>query len=95
MQPSPAEVMAEVQDALTTLPACLAGSVVSAETYGLPLASTSDVDVFCYNEAALFVGVQRLLNHDFTWKSDMPRSGTDGWRMVSLGQRCGTPTRSS
>lgn len=65
MQPSPAEVMAEVQDALTTLPACLAGSVVSAETYGLPLASTSDVDVFCYNEAALFVGVQRLLDHDF------------------------------
>ena len=63
---TPSEAIAHVSQPLATLPVCIAGSVVAAETYGLSLHATSDVDVFCYTEQALVAGIQRLLSAGFT-----------------------------
>lgn len=38
--------------ALAGLPACIAGSTVTAETYGRPLAATSDTDVFLLEQGS-------------------------------------------
>lgn len=62
---SPAEAIAVVCQPLAGLPACIAGSTVTAETYRRPLAATSDTDVFCFSEQALIAGVQILLGNGF------------------------------
>jgi len=62
---SPAEVIGRVSQVLSELPACIAGSSVAAETYGMPLSDSSDVDVFAYSEPALMAGTQKLLDAGF------------------------------
>lgn len=62
---SPAEAIAVVCQPLAGLPACIAGSTVAAETYGMPLHTSSDIDVFCFSEQALIAGVQLLLTQGF------------------------------
>ena len=59
------EAIEEVRPLLTTLPAAIAGSVVAAKVYDLPLADTSDLDVFCYTEQALIASTQKLLLNQF------------------------------
>lgn len=91
MHSTPSEAIASVSEALGVLPACIAGSTVAAETYGLPLHASSDLDVFCFSEQALVVGAQRLLNKDFTlserfervWQRWL-RYGLQGWHTNSL-----------
>ena len=63
---TPTEAIGRAQAELTALPACIARSAVSAETYGLPLGKFSDVDVFCFTPEALMVGAQRLIHAGFT-----------------------------
>ena len=62
----PSEAIGVVAQEITALPACIAGSAVSAETYGLPFGQFSDVDVFCFSKEALISTVQRLLAAGFT-----------------------------
>ena len=57
---TPTELIGRTVAALVELPACVAGSSVAAETYGLPLGQFADVDVFCYTQEAMMVGVARL-----------------------------------
>ena len=63
---APDEVVRRVASPLTGLPACIAGSAVAAEVYGMTLTNKSDVDVFCYSSESLIAGAQRLLNSGFT-----------------------------
>lgn len=87
----PSEAIGVVAQEITALPACIAGSAVSAETYGLPFGKFSDVDVFCFSKEALISGVQRLLAADFTVDDRHARVwhrwlkyGVGGWHTNSL-----------
>lgn len=62
----PGEVVGQVMQTLGPLPACVAGSVVAAETYNLPCGEHADIDVFCYTIEALVAGVTRLLHAGYT-----------------------------
>ena len=62
----PTEAIDQVRQAVTTLPACIAGSVVASEAYGHLTCDFTDVDLFCYTSEALMVGAQRLLHEGFT-----------------------------
>lgn len=88
---TPGEAIAHVSQPLATLPVCIAGSVVAAETYGLALHTTSDVDVFCYTEQSLIAGVQRMLSAGFTLNDRFTRVwdrwlkfGMRGWHTNSI-----------
>ena len=88
---TPTEAIDQVKTPLAALPACIAGSAVAVETYGLPLSESSDVDVFCYTEQSLFVGIQRLLDAGFTMNDRNQRVwgrwlkyGTRGWHTNSI-----------
>lgn len=59
---SPTAAIEQVMDAVGVLPAALAGSAPSAETYGLSLGQFSDIDVFTFTPEAMMVGAQRLLH---------------------------------
>ena len=63
---TPTEAIGEVREAIGALPACIAGSASSAETYNLPFNKYSDVDVFCFSEFAIAVGAERLMKAGFT-----------------------------
>ena len=88
---SPTEAIGQVLTPLTALPACVAGSAVASETYGLDLSDSSDVDVFCYTEQALIAGIERLLHAGFTlddrfgrvWERWL-RYGLRGWHTNSM-----------
>ena len=87
----PDEAIEQVREPLTTLPACIAGSVVAARTYSLPLSDSSDVDVFCYSEQALIAGIERLLHAGFTLNDRFERVwdrwlkfGLRGWHTNSM-----------
>ena len=62
---TPTELIGLATQELTALPACIAGSAVAAETYGLPLGQFADLDVFCYSAAAVIVGAMRLMAAGF------------------------------
>ena len=62
---TPTEAIAHVSQPLAGFPACIAGSAVAAETYGLPLGDKADVDVFCYSDLALVAATQRLIDSGF------------------------------
>ena len=47
------------------MPACIAGSVIAANVYDLPLSQQSDIDVFCYSDHAVIAATQKLLNTGF------------------------------
>lgn len=87
----PDEAITKVLEPLTTLPACVAGSVVASRTYGMPLLDTSDIDVFAYSEQALIAGIERLLNAGFTlndrfemvWNRWL-KFGLRGWHTNSM-----------
>ena len=88
---TPTEAIDQVKTPLAALPACIAGSAVASETYGLPLSENSDIDVFCYTEQSLFVGTQRLLDAGFTMNDRFQRVwgrwlkyGTKGWHTNSM-----------
>lgn len=66
MSLTPGEVIRLVATPLTGLPACIAGSAVAAEAYGIALKDTSDIDVFCYTEQTLITAIERLLHEGFT-----------------------------
>ena len=63
---TPGEVIRLVAQPLTGLPACIAGSAVAAEAYGIQLKDTSDIDVFCFTEQTLMTSIERLFNSGFT-----------------------------
>ena len=87
----PDQVVEEIRPHLTTLPACIAGSVVASGTYGLPVTSDADIDVFCYTEQALISCIQKLVDHHFqidernerVWQRWL-RYGLSGWHTNSL-----------
>lgn len=62
---TPSEAISQVIDVLGALPACIAGSASSAETYGLELGRFSDIDVFVFSEFALATAAQRLVAAGF------------------------------
>lgn len=62
---TPTEAIAHVSQPLAGFPACIAGSAVAAETYGLPLGDKADVDVFCYSDLSLVAATQRLIDSGF------------------------------
>ena len=64
---TPHEAITQVMSSLEGQPACIAGSAVAAEIYGLPFAETSDVDVFCYSEQSMISTVQRLISNGYTF----------------------------
>ena len=91
IQITPTEAIDAVKAELTGLPACIAGSAVAAQVYGLDFNTASDVDVFCYSEQALISGVQRMLGAGFTLNDRFARAwhrwlkwGTHGWHTNSM-----------
>ena len=62
---TPTELIGLATQELTALPACITGSAVAAETYGLPLGQFADLDVFCYSAEAVIVGAMRLMAAGF------------------------------
>ena len=88
---SPTEAIAHVSQPLATLPVCIAGSVVAAETYGLSLHKSSDVDVFCYTEQSLIASAQRMKDAGFLLNDRFARVwdrwlkfGLRGWHTNSI-----------
>lgn len=88
---TPADALITVFRPLKGLPGCIAGSMVAAEAYNLPLHKNSDVDVFCYSSHALIAAVQRLLQSGFflddryarVWHRWL-RYGIGGWHTNSI-----------
>ena len=71
---TPTEAIAHVSQPLAGFPACIAGSAVAAETYGLPLGDKADVDVFCYSDLALVAATQRLIDSGFQLEDRFARA---------------------
>lgn len=88
---TPTELIGLATQELTALPACIAGSTVAAETYGLPLGQFADLDVFCYSSEAMIVGAMRLMaagfeieeRHSRVWHRWI-KYGISGWHTNSL-----------
>ena len=86
-----AAAIGQVCQTLTALPACIAGSAVASEHYGLPTSDFTDVDVFCFSKEALMVGVQQLLaagytieeRHTRVWQRWL-KYGLAGWHTNSI-----------
>lgn len=89
---TPTELIGTIAQPLAGLPACIAGSAVAAEAYGLPLGQFADLDVFCYSKEALIAAAQKLVlttglevesRHSRVWARWM-RTGMQGWHTNSL-----------
>ena len=88
---TPTELIGQATQELTALPACIAGSAVAAETYGLPLGQFADLDVFCFSSEAMIVGAMRLMasgfqieeRHSRVWHRWI-KYGISGWHTNSL-----------
>lgn len=86
-----ADTVAAVRSLLAGEPVFMAGSLVAAETYGMPDDSFHDVDLFCPTSNVLISVGQRLLCEGFTLDERMARTwhrwlryGTKGWHTNSL-----------
>ena len=62
----PGEVIEELLTSLGRLPAAIAGSVVAAHVYDMPLMEQSDLDVFCYSDSALITAIERLSQYGYS-----------------------------
>ena len=87
---TPSEAISSVHQLVTELPACIVGSSVAAETYGLPLGNEADIDVFCFTPEAVMVTVQKLFSDfDLTprfervWKRWL-KYGMSNWHTLSI-----------
>lgn len=88
---SPTELISTVSSIVARLPACIAGSSVAAEAYGLPLGRYADLDVLCFTPEALVLGVERLRQAGFEIEERYTRVwarwlkyGMKGWHTNSL-----------
>lgn len=86
-----ADTIAAVRQLLAGEPVFMAGSLVAADTYGMPDDSFHDVDLFCPTSNVLIAVGQRLLCEGYTLDDRMQRTwirwlryGTKGWHTNSL-----------
>lgn len=70
----PADLVGQVVQDLGSLPACVAGSVVAAEAYDLPVGDNSDIDVFCYTPEVMISAATRLRFLDYEVSERMERA---------------------
>lgn len=70
--------LAELRSSLYGHHACLAGSAVAAEAYGLDL-SYDDIDVFAYGNSSLIAIAQHLLDHGFEFATDNEAMKFERW----------------
>ena len=87
---TPTEAISSVQQIVAGLPACIVGSSVAAEAYGLPLGKEADIDVFCFSPEAAVVTIQKLLSvfeiaprFDRVWRRWL-KFGMPSWHTLSM-----------
>lgn len=83
--------LARVQATLTGLPACIAGSLVSACTYDKTIEDKMDVDVFCFTEQTLISTTGSLVDQGYHFDDRFERvwsrwlsHGLRGWHTNSM-----------